>query len=97
MVMSSVQVGASHGEVGYQVSTIAKIDFPEPPQLKTTSALLSQGEPAKALAARLTQVLQLPTAEVCRIGEAAQMTAAEFSVENVASRYLEDFESLLGK
>lgn len=50
MLMSSVQVGSSRGEVGYQVSTIAKIDFPEPPQLKTTSALLSQGEPAKALA-----------------------------------------------
>jgi TolA-binding protein len=50
MVMSSVQVGSSRGEVGYQLSTIAKIDFPEPPQLKTTGALLSQGEPAKALA-----------------------------------------------
>lgn len=50
MVMGAVQVGASRGEVGYQISTIARIDFPEPPQLKTTAALLSQGEPAKALA-----------------------------------------------
>lgn len=50
MVMGSVQVGQSHGEVGYQASTIARINFPEPPQLKTTAALLSQGEPAKALA-----------------------------------------------
>ncbi len=50
MVMGAVQVGASRGEVGYQASTISRIDFPEPPQLKTTSALLSQGEPAKALA-----------------------------------------------
>ena len=50
MVMSSVQVGASRGEVGYQISTIAKIDFPAPPQLKTAAALLSQGAPAKALA-----------------------------------------------
>lgn len=50
MVMGSVQVGQSRGEVGYQASTISRINFPEPPQLKTTSALLSQGEPAKALA-----------------------------------------------
>ncbi len=54
-------------------------------------------EPAKALAARLVEVLQLPADRVRRIGEAAQATAAEFSVENVASRYLEDFESLLTK
>ena len=44
MVMGKVQVGASSGEVGYQASTIAKIDFPEPPQLKTTEAFLAQGE-----------------------------------------------------
>ncbi len=50
MVMIKVQVGASSGEVGYQASTIAKIDFPEPPQLKTTAAFLSQGQPEKALA-----------------------------------------------
>src|SRR5438874_1390141 len=34
MVMGKVQVGASSGEVGYQTVTIAKINFPEPPQLK---------------------------------------------------------------
>jgi TolA-binding protein len=50
MVMTKVQVGASSGEVGYQVSTIGKIAFPEPPQLKTTAAFLSQGQPEKALA-----------------------------------------------
>ncbi|MEP7249470.1 MAG: tetratricopeptide repeat protein [Spartobacteria bacterium] len=50
MVMGKVQVGASSGEVGYQASTIAKIEFPEPPQLKTTAALLAQGLPNKALA-----------------------------------------------
>lgn len=50
MVMGKVQVGSSSGEVGYQAATIARIDFPEPPQLKTTAALLSQGEPARALA-----------------------------------------------
>lgn len=50
MVMGRVQVGASSGEVGYLASTIAKIDFPEPPQLKMTEALLAQGQPEKALA-----------------------------------------------
>jgi len=50
MVMGKVQVGASSGEVGYQTATISKIDFPEPPQLKTTAAFLSQGQSARALA-----------------------------------------------
>jgi len=50
VVMGKVQVGASSGEVGYQTATIAKINFPEPPQLKTTAALLSQGQSEKALA-----------------------------------------------
>jgi tetratricopeptide (TPR) repeat protein len=50
MVMGKVQVGASSGEVGYQASTISRINFPEPPQLKTTVAFLSQGESEKALA-----------------------------------------------
>jgi hypothetical protein len=44
MVMGKVQVGASSGEVGYQASTIAKIDFPQPPQLKTTEAFLGQDD-----------------------------------------------------
>ncbi len=48
--MGRVQVGQSRGEVGYQAATIARIVFPEPPQLKTTAALLAQGQPAKALA-----------------------------------------------
>ena len=50
MVMGKVQLGTSSGEVGYQTSAIAKIAFPEPPQLKTTAAFLSQGQPEKALA-----------------------------------------------
>lgn len=50
MVMGKVQVGASSGEVGYQASTIAKIDFPQPPQLKTTEAYLGQDDFKKALA-----------------------------------------------
>jgi glycosyltransferase involved in cell wall biosynthesis len=54
-------------------------------------------EPAKALACRLAHVLALPPSELRRIGEAAQATASEFSVETVASRYLKDFESLLRK
>ena len=50
VVMIKVQVGASNGEVGYRASTIAKIAFPEPLQLKTTAAFLSEGQPEKALA-----------------------------------------------
>src|SRR5690242_16449846 len=50
VVLCKIQVGASSGEVGYQASTIAKIDFPEPPQLKTAAAFLSEGDPKKALA-----------------------------------------------
>ena len=50
VVMGKVQVGASSGEVGYQISVIAKIDFLEPPQIKTTEALLAKGEPQRALA-----------------------------------------------
>ena len=50
MVMGKIQVGSSAGEVGYRASTIAKIDFPEPPQLKTTAAFLSENQPKKALA-----------------------------------------------
>jgi len=50
MIMIKVQVGASSGEVGYRASTIAKIVFPEPLQLKTTAVFLSQGQPEKALA-----------------------------------------------
>ncbi len=50
MVMGKIQVGSSSGEVGYRVATITRIDFPDPPQLKTTAEFLSQGEPKKALA-----------------------------------------------
>ena len=50
MVMGKVQVGASSGEVGYQASTIAKIDFPQPAQLKTTEGFLGQDDWKKALA-----------------------------------------------
>jgi len=50
MVMGKIQVGSSNGEIGYQASAIARIDFPEPPQLKTTAEFLSQSESSKALA-----------------------------------------------
>lgn len=49
VVMGKVQVGTGSGEVGYHVSQIAKIEFPEPRGLKTASDLLAQGQPAKAL------------------------------------------------
>ena len=50
MVMGKIQVGSSNGEVGYQVVTITRIDFPEPAQLKTTAEFLTQDKPKKALA-----------------------------------------------
>jgi tetratricopeptide (TPR) repeat protein len=49
-VMGKVQVGESSGEVGYQIATIARIDFPEPKGLKSAAESLSQGQPDKALA-----------------------------------------------
>lgn len=50
IVMGSIQVGSSRGEVGYRAVTIARIDFPQPPQFKTTAALLAQGAATRALA-----------------------------------------------
>ena len=47
MVMGKIQVGSSSGEVGYQVATITRIDFPEPPQLKTTAEFLMPGRTEK--------------------------------------------------
>jgi tetratricopeptide (TPR) repeat protein len=49
LVMAKIQVGTSVGEAGYQIPQIAKIEFPEPRGLKDASALLAQGEAAKAL------------------------------------------------
>jgi tetratricopeptide (TPR) repeat protein len=49
-VMSTVMVGASQGEIGYSVGTIAKIDFPEPPQLKAVEQLLFDAKASDALA-----------------------------------------------
>lgn len=50
MVMGKVQVGTGSGEVGYTLSQIAKIEFPEPRGLKIANDLLGQRQPEKALA-----------------------------------------------
>jgi tetratricopeptide (TPR) repeat protein len=50
MVMGKVQVGTGSGEIGYHISQIAKIEFPEPRGLKNAADLMTQGQPEKALA-----------------------------------------------
>jgi tetratricopeptide (TPR) repeat protein len=55
-VMATVQVGTGTGEIGYAAGIIAKIDFPEPPQIKAATDLLEQGKPADALG-QITPVL----------------------------------------
>ncbi|MGZ4967488.1 MAG: tetratricopeptide repeat protein, partial [Chthoniobacterales bacterium] len=50
------EVGGSAGEVGQPISSIAKIEFPEPQGLKVAADLLSQGQAEKALA-EITPVL----------------------------------------
>ena len=52
-------------------------------------------EPEKNLAARLVDLLRLGPEQIMRVGEAARAKAAQFDVEPVARRYLEDFASLL--
>ena len=49
-VMGKIEVAGTAGEVGHDVSAIAKIEFPEPQGIKRAAELLSQGEPEKALA-----------------------------------------------
>ncbi len=41
-VMVSIKVGQTLGEQGVQVSQIARIEFPEPPELKQAEALIGQ-------------------------------------------------------
>lgn len=43
-------VAGGKGEVGYPLETVAKVDFPEPPQIKAAAALLAQAKAAEALA-----------------------------------------------
>lgn len=50
MVMGKIQVAGSSGEIGHLISTIAKIEFPEPKALQTAAELITQGQPEKALA-----------------------------------------------
>lgn len=50
MVMATVQIGTGSGEIGYPTASIAKIDFPQPPQIKTAGDLLTQGKYADVLA-----------------------------------------------
>ena len=53
------------------------------------------GEPEKTLAARLADLLGLGPEQIRRIGAGARAKVAQFDVETVAQRYLEDFASLL--
>ncbi|MGZ5504615.1 MAG: tetratricopeptide repeat protein, partial [Chthoniobacterales bacterium] len=55
-IMGKIEVGGSAGEVGQPISSIAKIEFPEPQGLKVAADLLSQGQAEKALA-EITPVL----------------------------------------
>jgi len=50
--MTPAQEGkpAQTGELGYPVAQVAKIDFPEPPQLKTAADLITKGKATDALA-----------------------------------------------
>ena len=50
MIMGKIDVGGTAGEIGHQVSAVAKIDFPEPQGIKAATNLLSDGQPEKALA-----------------------------------------------
>ena len=51
--------------------------------------------PEKKLSDRLGAVLQLDTSALSQVGSAARAKAAEFALEPVAQRYLDDFASLL--
>jgi tetratricopeptide (TPR) repeat protein len=50
LVLGKIQVGTGSGEVGYHLSQIGKIEFPEPRGVKTAGELMTQGAPEKALA-----------------------------------------------
>jgi tetratricopeptide (TPR) repeat protein len=49
-IMGRIDVGGTSGEVGYDLNTIARIQFPEPRGIRSAQELLSQGQPEKALA-----------------------------------------------
>jgi glycosyltransferase involved in cell wall biosynthesis len=52
-------------------------------------------EPEKNLSSRLADLLRLRREEITNVGESARAKAAEFALEPVARRYLDDFASLL--
>jgi glycosyltransferase involved in cell wall biosynthesis len=54
-------------------------------------------EPEKHLATRLADLLGLGPEQIMRIGAQARAKIAQFDLETVAQRYLEDFASLLPK
>lgn len=49
-VMGKIEVAGTAGEVGHDVSAIAKIEFPEPQGIKRAAEALSQGDAERALA-----------------------------------------------
>ncbi|HSH38976.1 MAG TPA: tetratricopeptide repeat protein [Chthoniobacterales bacterium] len=49
-VMGKIEVAGTAGEVGHDVSAIAKIEFPEPQGIKRAAESLSQGDAERALA-----------------------------------------------
>jgi tetratricopeptide (TPR) repeat protein len=49
-IMGRIEVGGAAGEVGHDISAIAKVEFPEPAGMKSASDALSQGNAEKALA-----------------------------------------------
>ncbi|MEP6955437.1 MAG: tetratricopeptide repeat protein [Chthoniobacterales bacterium] len=55
-VMAKIDVGGTAGQAGYDISGIARIQFPEPRGLRAGAELLSQGQPEKALA-ELTPII----------------------------------------
>ena len=50
LIMGKIEVAGRAGEIGHQVSTVAKIAFPEPRGIKSAADLLSEGQAEKALA-----------------------------------------------
>ncbi len=50
-VLSTVKVGNGEGTVGYAVASIAKIEFPKPPEIASTEEMLCDGKADSALVA----------------------------------------------
>jgi len=49
-ILTRAQLGVAEGDVGYPVANIAKIEFPEPPEIAEATELLMHGSAAEALA-----------------------------------------------